>query len=409
MDTDSIEELIRTSEFKPTFSFNFDSMSQVRTDENSPISSTSYRTLKSNAPSTGSWSSYPSKAVAYAMRALQDRIRDLEISHERIQGELLKKDEERLKSECDWKGRFSKLSQQKHEQLQETKNELEALKLKVGKDAESGCAAAELKSHIELLREELAMKTRELGNAKHELQKQAAMHKAEMEVNAGEIKRYKEELSKAVTAISSLTEELQHSQGLVHSLRLELSCARSPSSAGDSYTLASPDAQLTLRLQELCEQQSSQKQALDRLEQDKVRQRKVIERLNGQVKEMKLKILEFESEKENVKRTHDTLSKVNSCSYKATAEQKTFRNYLKPEAWFKPTLYGLNPSNPISSSDLELGLAELNRQYKALLEKASEDDADLEALKAELNAIATSMEAKSRELLTQRRKEHKGS
>lgn len=49
-------------------------------------------------------------------------------------------------------------------------------------------------------------------------------------------------------------------------------------------------------------------------------------------------------------------------------------------------------------SAIEQEIMSLNREYKALLAKANEEDADLDGLRVELNSIAAEMETKSQNL-----------
>lgn len=292
------------SDFRPAFSFNFDSLSQPKSSSTSPLESASRVTLQSKhtrSPSSGSSSSYRSKSVSLAMRALHEHIRELEASQVNLQAKLKAKDDELVKSDAAWTAKLFEVSKQKLDSNRENESELESLRSQIisakESQAKNEALITELKAHIEAVNAELGEVSEELRLTKVEMHKQVEAANLCKFSYKDECNRLKAAMQQSSMTNKLLQDELHHCESIVVSLKRSLTRKESPTDVPDMPA----EAKLSHAMQELVQQQHTQSIALKKLEQDKEHQRKTIERLNTQVNELKLK--NSDSEKENPKNT----------------------------------------------------------------------------------------------------------
>mmetsp|Transcript_6491 Transcript_6491/g.11366 ORF Transcript_6491/g.11366 Transcript_6491/m.11366 type:complete len:324 (-) Transcript_6491:2109-3080(-) len=316
--TESFDDLLRTKDLEAphesAFSFRpAKKPSDLKSFEESPYRrSTPRPRLKPRllqSPLATSSDPSNSKSVAFAMRALQDRIRELEDSQSSLVRKLETHESEGSKLESMWRLRLSEEMQLHQERNRLVQEELVVVRRQF-EDTKSDLDAkqAEVRANeLEIKRLKDALAASQESNRKAEKKMAQSIEIANGQLNArkDEFERLKLGLQQAMYEKQLMVEELQQSQDQTYKLECELEQTKQQLEVRmkDSENLASAhDIDLSRKNAELTQQLKRQELLLGNFTQEKDHQKRLIDQLNAQVNELKQKVRDVAVEKENFKK-----------------------------------------------------------------------------------------------------------
>jgi chromosome segregation ATPase len=359
------------------------------------------------------------------MRALQARIRELESSQSSLTLKWESQQQEKANGEATWRTRLSQELQLSQERSRQSQEELAALRnrlqVKQNELEQQVVKTGSLEGEVTRLADALGNYQAALSTSDKEMHRQVELLNTQLASRRDEFERVKLSLQQALHEKQVLREELQESQGLVQDLQCQLNQIKAQAEVRekDSENVRSTqqtsalDMQYSRKEAELTRQLKRQELLLLNFDQEKEHYQRLISSLSRQVKELQHKLTE--AVKTPLRRQGlDSLKdraflQVSTSAGSPQHDRRRSEVHIeRPEVPLKSPRYsaGLYSAlSPHSAKLLEQEIDELNRQYKDLLEKANREDADLGALRVELNSIAAVIEAKSHNLYNMRRRD----
>lgn len=372
-----------------------------------------------------------SRSVSNAMKALQERIKELEESSAGLEDKLKSHQSQESKFESRWRLRLAEEVQLSQERSRQSQAALDSVQKQLN-DALSKLESQQTEANVheleaKRLKEALAVAQETLQKRGKKMQQQIEIVNAQLNARKDEFDRVKLGLQQAMYEKQLLTEELKQSRDQAAVLQSELDQVKDLFNAKmkDSETVryiqlaSTQELDYSRKNAELMQQLKRQELVITNLEQEKQHHIRLIDQLDSQIQDLNLKTRTMDQE------NRKDLTSTAGYSAQQLAKQaligsdrlvQTHQHRHRPHSTKlkRPDIRIRSPRHsveissilsPNSTTTLEQEISELNRQYKVLLAKASEDDADLESLRLELNTIAAAMEAKSHNLYTIRRKE----
>jgi chromosome segregation ATPase len=412
--TESFDDLLNTKDLEESrespFSFKLEKKAHALT---SPRLRLKPRQLHTSMPTSLDPSAL--KSVAHAMRALQTRIRELESSQSSLTLKCESQKEEKVKVEATWRTRLSEelqLSQERSRQFQEELAALRnSLKVKENELEQQVAKTGFLEGEVKRLTEARGS-YQVLSTSDEKMHRQIELLNAQLASKKDEFERVKLSLQQALHEKQVLYEELQESLGLVQDLERKLDQIKGQAEVrGKDFESVRSIEQASPQEMRYSRKEAELTQQLKRQEREKEHYERLISSLSGQQHKAKT----AEEVKQALRRQGlDSLKSSaflpDSTSVRSPqpSRRRSELHIKRPEVKRKSPQYSVvmdSALSPHSAKLLEQEIDELNRQYKDLLEEASREDADLEALRVELNSIAAVMEAKSHNLYNIRRRD----
>lgn len=244
------------------------------------------------------------------MRALQERIRELEDTQASLISQLQAQEVEGSNTESMWRSRLSQELQLAQERDRQTQKELNSVhKTWEAAEAELKAQVARgdaLQGEVDRLNESLKAYQKTSLKTEKQVHQQVEAVNAQLRARSDELARTTLSLQQAMHDKQLMLEELQHTQGLVRTLEGEVDRLKEQEDVrlqdiekvGATQHTSTLSVDYTRKHAELSQQLRRQDVMLKSLGEEKALQDKLIAQLNTDAQELRLKLQTTEAEKD---------------------------------------------------------------------------------------------------------------